>query len=208
MLRELLPLLRQAGNISKATTLARACFDYFRETYPYPEDDPDGVHFGASDLSMLAACLIEEKNYSEAVHVLRTGARWLQGRIKQASWDALADDREFDLTRKSRPDFLKEPRAQREAEVFDLDLMLRLRLGVARLLQGRKSEAKVSRFAERRNEMLIFELLSITSTSSSSRNLRRFQSCTVSWPSRTWRSDYGTKLSKLSVNSRTAKTCV
>ena len=145
MLRELVPLLLAEGNLSKATTLYRGAFDYARQVDPHPEHDPDQVRLGVTDLASLAYLYELEKNYSEAINVLRTGARWLQGRIKEASWDLLADDREFDPTRQTREDHQKEPRAQREARIHELDPTLRPRLGVARLYQGKKSEARVSR---------------------------------------------------------------
>lgn len=153
MLRELVPLLVESGNNAKARTLLQDAFEWTRDANRFPDSNPDIPQFGVNDLASLAALHTKEDNFAEAVTVIRTGARWLQGRINETSWDLLPDDREFDPTRKTRSDQLKEPRAQREAKVYDLDLVLRLYLGVARLRQGKKTEAKVSQTVRRRIEI-------------------------------------------------------
>lgn len=62
----------------------------------------------------------------------------------QTAWDTLEDDREFDLERKEREGWEKMGRGIEESEVFELDVRLRVRLGAARMGEGKVEEAKVS----------------------------------------------------------------
>lgn len=65
----------------------------------------------------------------------------------QTAWDSIEDDREFDLERKEREGWEKMGRGFEESEVFELDVRLRVRLGAARMGEGKVDEAKVSIFA-------------------------------------------------------------
>lgn len=56
----------------------------------------------------------------------------------------LGDDREFDLERKLRMGWERDARFLEEARVNELDVRLRLRLGVARMAKGDTEEAQVS----------------------------------------------------------------
>jgi general transcription factor 3C polypeptide 3 (transcription factor C subunit 4) len=95
----------------------------------------DGIADGAADGNET-----ESGNAMAAVHAIRKGTRWLQGRANQRFWDACVDDREYDIegivTRTGEP----------QGGGYLLDVNARHRLGIARIKNGDVEEGKASPF--------------------------------------------------------------
>ena len=160
VLRELVPLLDSDGDHARAAALLEESLEHYRTTHrvprapsPEPGAHPDDYNheftafwdsiFNMDDLIYLADMLIALRQPKRAIAAIRTGARWLQGRGDQSYWDTFhADDREFDLERRSRENWELSNRFLEEEPVYGLDTRLRLRLGHARLLEGRDKEAR------------------------------------------------------------------
>lgn len=149
ILRELGPLYYELNEVPKAVQLYQAAYDHFRALYPIPSAYADELQgWGNTDFELLADFLRSLKRYKEAAKIILEGVRWLQGRIQEgASWNSFGDDREYDLERKWREGWQNHPqRWCEDAPVHQLDTGLRLRLGLARLYEGRTDEAKVCPF--------------------------------------------------------------
>ncbi|GAA5957881.1 hypothetical protein JCM21900_001296 [Sporobolomyces salmonicolor] len=144
VLRELAPLLASSQLYSQATATLLTALSYYRLTVPLVSSSTvDALNtYGYSDLETLADFLLLQKNYAEVVRVVRQGVRWLQGRERETGWDAIADDREFDMERKAREGWEKENQYFEEEPTYELDVRLRSRLGVARLHMGWVEEAQ------------------------------------------------------------------
>jgi len=147
ILRELGPLYYELNEVPKAVQLYQAAYDHFRSLYPVPSPSAEELQgWSYVDFELLADFLRSLKRYKEAGKVIVEGVRWLQGRIQEGpSWNSFGDDREYDLERKWREGWQNHPqRWCEEAPVHPIDTGLRLRLGLARLYEGRTDEAKVS----------------------------------------------------------------
>lgn len=161
-LRELAQLHAQLGQPSEATSLFLSSFNFHKTRYPDPrlitdQEPPEGEErleiFSLDDLIMLVDLLRLENKFKQAINVIKSGQRWLQGRMAQTSWDRLvgSDDREFDLERKWREgwddggDENRGVMALEESGVWGMENELRLRLGICRLMIGDLAEAKVRR---------------------------------------------------------------
>ncbi|GAA5924202.1 transcription factor TFIIIC subunit TFC4 [Sporobolomyces koalae] len=135
VLRELAPLLASEHLYPQAVQLLLAALSYYRQTVP--EITPATCHllnsYGYEDLETLADFLIAQRQYSECVRVLKQGVRWMQGRELETEWDTVSDDREFDPERKSRAGWDKGNQWLEREPVYELDIRLRARLGIARL---------------------------------------------------------------------------
>lgn len=144
VLMQLAPLLVQLDATDQALELCLAAYTHLREKEPHVSLNQQTSFFDEAALALLAELLTLRGRSSEAVHLIRSGARWLQGREKETGWDVLDDDREFDLKRQTRLGWEKDAKYLEQVKVFALDRRLRARLGIARLHQDRISEAKVS----------------------------------------------------------------
>ena len=142
VLREVTPLLAIANGHAKAMTLLLDAYNYNRDLAPNPTKD-DLASFGPADLESLADFLTQQRKNKECVRVVKEGVRWMQGRAKEKGWDKLNDDREFDEERKVRDEWEKQARFLEEAPVYELDVRLRVRLGVARMALQHVEEAQV-----------------------------------------------------------------
>lgn len=144
-LRELTPMLAQLGQYSRASTLYMEAFEYYRQICPHvsPETVDLLATFDLQDLEFLCDLLLLQKLYGRVLYVVRVGVRWLQGREREMGWDMIQDDREFDLVRKTRANWQRDARFLEQAPVYDLDVRLRLRLGLARLGVNDVTEAQV-----------------------------------------------------------------
>lgn len=93
---------------------------------------------------MLADLYNTLAKYDAAVHTIRQGCRWLQGRAAQKFWDAIEDDREWDVL---NPATGEGARVVSEGEVqpgmYLLDVNARHRLAIARIKMGDISEGRV-----------------------------------------------------------------
>ncbi|GAA6000915.1 hypothetical protein JCM10207_004717 [Rhodosporidiobolus poonsookiae] len=144
VLRELAPLLASTQQYQLATTLLLSAFAYYRQLVPdVTAETVDLLNtYGYSDLETLADFLLLQRNWPEAVRVIRQGVRWLQGRERENGWDAMADDREYDEERKVREGWEKGNTWFELEPTYELDVRLRSRLGLARLGMGWKTEAQ------------------------------------------------------------------
>lgn len=143
VLRELTPLLASTNAHARALTLLLDAYNFTRTSFPDPTED-DIAAFGPSDLESLADFLCQQKKFKECVRVVKEGVRWIQGRAAEKGWDKVGDDREFDEERKVRENWEEEAKYLEEAPVHELDVRLRLRLGVARMALNDVEEAQVS----------------------------------------------------------------
>jgi len=64
----------------------------------------------------------------------------MQGRERETEWDTVLDDREFDVERKVREGWEKGNQWLEREPVYELDVRLRARLGIARLWMGENDE--------------------------------------------------------------------
>ncbi|GAA5902958.1 hypothetical protein JCM6882_009654 [Rhodosporidiobolus microsporus] len=135
VLRELAPLLAQTEQYTQATTLLLSAFAHYRHLVPLvsPFNVDHLQTYGYGDLETLADFLLLQRNWAEAVRVVRQGVRWLQGREKETGWDTMEDDREYDEERKIREGWEKGNTWFELEPTYELDVRLRSRLGLARL---------------------------------------------------------------------------
>jgi len=146
VLRELVPLLISNSLYGKASQLYLSAFDHYRTICPHitPHTLPLISSFGPQDLETIADILNHLAFYERSIEILKRGVRWLQGREQETGWETLEDDREFDLERKTRVGWERDARFLEGARINELDVRLRLRLGVARMAKGDTDEAQVS----------------------------------------------------------------
>lgn len=97
--------------------------------------------YGYEDLETLADFLIAQKQFAECVRVIKQGVRWMQGRDAETEWDTVEDDREFDPERKVRQGWDRGNQWLEREPVYELDVRLRARLGIARLWLSSTSTA-------------------------------------------------------------------
>ncbi|KAJ4480918.1 hypothetical protein J3R30DRAFT_3462311 [Lentinula aciculospora] len=109
VLAEIRPILVELGDLNTCTALFQSAFDYHQHCFPSgsgPISGPPetgttsaivpGGGFSLLNLLVLADLYNTLGEYDNAVQVIKTGSRWLQGRGDQIYWDQLEDDREFD----------------------------------------------------------------------------------------------------------------
>ncbi|KAJ3836438.1 hypothetical protein F5878DRAFT_259541 [Lentinula raphanica] len=109
VLSEIRPILVELGDLATCTTLFQNAFDHYKECFPSgsgPISGPPGTEstssivpgggFSMINLLVLADLYNTVGEHDNAVQVIKTGSRWLQGRGDQKYWDLLEDDREFD----------------------------------------------------------------------------------------------------------------
>ncbi|GAA5855355.1 hypothetical protein JCM9279_001694 [Rhodotorula babjevae] len=144
VLRELAPLLASTDQYPRATQLLLAAFEHYRALVRIvtPESAPQLNTYGYADLETLADFLLAQRQHAEVVRVVRQGVRWLQGREREGGWDEAQDDREYDEERKVRPGWETSAMGFEEAGLYELDVRLRSRLGLARLGLGMLDEAQ------------------------------------------------------------------
>ena len=126
----------------EAIAAYRKCIAHFRENGPDP-----GYPFDWEDLYVFVDLLGYIGQYREAVHELKSLARWLLERPDESFWDHDDDDdREWDADDSRRlevPGFQK-GRHPDTSYGNGLPLQLRTKLGVYRLELGHEDEAMVS----------------------------------------------------------------
>ncbi|TFY70716.1 hypothetical protein EVG20_g2295 [Dentipellis fragilis] len=154
VLSELRPILVDLGDLTLLAELYQSAFEHYVSQYPdgppssasastelpaidpalqTPTSDSSSQNtFGALDLLVLADLHNAIGKYDKAVHVVRAGTRWLQGRARERFWDAVEDDREYDM-----PGTAGEGR---EGGGYALDVNARHRLAVARIRMGDADE--------------------------------------------------------------------
>lgn len=146
VLTRLVPILLSMDRVSEAVSLLEKCRDFNMKHFPRPERG-EGLRFASyrnSEIATLADLMLMSNEPLNALHTIRQGARWLQGRGHEAWWDEiLDDDREFDESRESDAREAAElgRRVDRAPVYEQLDPQLRLRLAHARIRMGDWDEA-------------------------------------------------------------------
>ncbi|TFK72655.1 TPR-like protein [Pluteus cervinus] len=182
VLNELHIILVELNELALCADLFQQAFDHYHKLFPTGrlETAPDlaqpqastsesptqpthaiQVPFGAMELFILADLYTTLGHYEKAIHVIRSGIRWLQGRSSQRYWDLCADDREFDGEEVNRAgvsggvvgagaEGVSAAVAEGSAEngsmapgANELDINARHRLAVARIKMGDVEEGKI-----------------------------------------------------------------
>ncbi|KAI0049823.1 TPR-like protein [Auriscalpium vulgare] len=147
VLEELRPILIELGDLALCAALFDAAFAHYVGAYPagHGVDATSGAEvpgggFALMELLVLADLYNSLGEHERAVHALRRGCRWLQGRAEQKFWDACEDDREYDVG-----DARAQPAGPREVPPgrFPLDVNARHRLAVARIKMRDVEEGKM-----------------------------------------------------------------
>lgn len=147
VLNHLIPILIGMDRISDAVRLLESSRDFNYRHFPEPQHG-DGLRFSSfrhSEVVTLFDLQLELQEPLSALHMIRQGARWLQGRAHEVWWDdVLEDDREYDRDRDyTREGATEYGRRIEMAPVYpDLDPAFRLRLGWARNKMGDWEEAQ------------------------------------------------------------------
>ncbi|KAL1761213.1 hypothetical protein FB107DRAFT_255088 [Schizophyllum commune] len=142
VLAALRPVLVELGDLAACAKFYETAWKHHQEAFPTGQAGADGAvnPFGVLEILVLADLHSALGAHQRAIHVVKTGMRWLQGRGTQAYWDAVPDDREYDLP-------ITVPRPLNEGDIppgyFPLDLNARQRLAVARIRMGDTEEGKL-----------------------------------------------------------------
>jgi general transcription factor 3C polypeptide 3 (transcription factor C subunit 4) len=153
--------LVETSELARCARLFQEAFEHYQNILPlgYAVDPATGTRIlggGFNELQILVLADLwnanaqqignsdgnetESGNAMAAVHAIRKGTRWLQGRANQRFWDACEDDREYDIegvvTRTGEP----------QGGGYLLDVNARHRLGIARIKNGDIEEGKASPF--------------------------------------------------------------
>lgn len=150
VLGELRPVLVELSDLHLCLKLFEDAFAHHQQLYPTgtPPSRPDGSPptagggFDEFHIYVLADLYNTMGDYDKAIHTIRAGVRWLQGRADQKMWNGVSDDREYDLEGTERPS--EEGAEAVPSGHYKLDINARHRLAIARLKLGETAEAKVS----------------------------------------------------------------
>jgi len=140
VLEELRPILIELSDLGLCAELYEAAFAHYSATFPgghgiNPETSQEvpGGGYSLMEVLVLADLYNTMGDYDKAIRIIRSGCRWLQGRVAQKLWESCEDDREYDET-----DW--RPGSGRERELapgkYPLDVNARHRLAVARIKMG------------------------------------------------------------------------
>lgn len=146
VIRKLVAVLVALGvsEIPRAIGLYVSAFAHFRRVYPAgpPENEDRRQSFDMEDLLTYASMLHKIRRWGDLPNAVKANVRWLQGRGRMAArWDAVPDDREYDVERKSRDGWADTAFAALENEpIHPLDPYLRCWLGLARLSSIRTAD--------------------------------------------------------------------
>lgn len=88
--------LKLLGRTQDATALYMKLYDQNMDPARY---GPPIAELNWQNLNVLAELLFEQKLYSQAIRVIRNGARFILGRADETFWNAEDDDSEFDSRR-------------------------------------------------------------------------------------------------------------
>lgn len=144
-LRTLVPILLQLKEKEKAYQLLQNAFQHAQKHYS--AGPVDGA-LEVQDLCLLTDLMKGRNSWHDIMDTLKTGARWLQGRLEQGQiWMRFRDDREFDTERKTRPGWDKEEQliVLENLPVYYLEPELRATLLIGRLAVKEMDEAKVGK---------------------------------------------------------------
>lgn len=150
IIRQIIPLLFQLDKLDRAIEILQRCEEWNMACFPDPLVDPammdagpdDRNTYESSEVVTLADLLLRAGRPLEALHTIRRGARWLDGRGGETYWDdVLDDDREFDETRDDGDREDDYGRRVAFAPIHYLEPEFRFLLGVARARLGYGEEA-------------------------------------------------------------------
>lgn len=153
IIRQVIPLLFQMNMIDRAIKILQQCEEWNMAAFPDPLLDPSMMDdslgpdvrntYEPNEVVTLADLLLRANRPQEALHTLRRGARWLDGRSSEEFWnDVLGDDREFD---ESREEGVREENYGRRVELAPIHYLepeFRFQLAVARARMGDAEEAE------------------------------------------------------------------
>lgn len=135
----------ETGELELCARLFQDAFDHYQKIHSsgFSVDATTGVQmpgggFDAMHMLVLADLHNALGHSAAAMHAVRSGSRWLQGRGVQRYWDACEDDREFDVEGSS---YARE--GDPPPGMFPLDVNARHRLAIARIKNGDTGEGKV-----------------------------------------------------------------
>ncbi|EJD52995.1 TPR-like protein [Auricularia subglabra TFB-10046 SS5] len=144
VLFELQNIIVSLGDIQTGIKLFEDALTHYMSAYPsgsatdHLGADVPGGGFGVGAVVTLADFYNVAGEHEKAIHAVRGGMRWLQGRVEQRFWDAMPDDREFDV--EGMPKRVQVEGARTGG--YPLSLNARHRLAIARLKLGDIEEAK------------------------------------------------------------------
>ena len=154
MLEEVRSVLIELSELDTCLKLFEEAFAHYQTAYPDGQtpligsadpERPPQPQFGLIQILVLADLYNTLGHHEKAIEAIRRGCRWLQGRGSQKYWDAIEDDREWDVP----PDAAGENmRHVAEGEIqpgmYPLDVNARHRLAIARIKLGEIAEGNVS----------------------------------------------------------------
>lgn len=166
IVRQMVPVLIQQGEHVQALDLLADAFADQVQRFPDGPSTapPTETLLDISDLRDLVALQKHQNQYKDAIRIIRTGQRWLQGRATLGqAWELYSDDREYDLSRKSRPHWEQEERLRwlEDLPLAELDPHLRGGLAACRLQAGNKAETDV-------RDLFLPSIVTLTSLSEAS----------------------------------------
>ena len=147
VLGELRPILIELSDLTLCAELYGAAFAHYMATFPtgHGIDPETGQEVSGGGYSLMETLVLADLyntmgDHDKAIHVIRLGCRWLQGRGAQKLWDSCEDDREYDET-----DWRAGNGRERELlpGKYPLDINARHRLAVARIKMGDVEEGMV-----------------------------------------------------------------
>ena len=149
-------MLIELNDLAQCAHLFQEAFTHYQTVLPLgpvstpgQTGEPDApLTFGLMEILVLADLYNTLGKYEQAVHAIRQGCRWMQGRSAQRFWDAIEDDREWDVpVAISSTGTGEGARVVGEGEVqpgmYPLDVNARHRLAVARIKMGDINEGRV-----------------------------------------------------------------
>ena len=149
-------MLIELNDLAQCAHLFQEAFTHYQTVLPLGPVSTPGqateseapLTFGLMEILVLADLYNTLGKYEQAVHAIRQGCRWMQGRSAQRFWDAIEDDREWDVpVAISSTGTGEGARVVGEGEVqpgmYPLDVNARHRLAVARIKMGDINEGRV-----------------------------------------------------------------
>lgn len=148
---ELRPILIELSDLKTCSSLFQDAFDHYQAEFPLGQVPPtqqaaDGsvVGFDLMEILVLADLYNTTGKYDKAVETIRRGCRWLQGRAAQKFWDAIEDDREWDVPSGPSGESIRQVGdGEVQPGMYPLDINARHRLAIARIKMGDMGDGKV-----------------------------------------------------------------
>lgn len=142
-------MVTETRQFKVAIEVLQAAFNHYQRTWSHGPPganvaDQDQPFFHDFHIIALADFLIATEQYDQAIKVIRSGARWLQGRRHEMHLDSASDDKEFDADGIIRVDEERLLAGEgSKSGTHRLDVNLRQRLAHARIRSGDVKEGRV-----------------------------------------------------------------